>query len=94
MKKLFTTAIVRLSRASGLYPSCLIVRGVRKIGDSAVTAGSFGDVWKGEMQGHIVAIKELKVYEQSDIEKILKVCLVFKDGILAADSEDQIGVFA
>ena len=70
------------------------MRGVRKIGDSAVTAGSFGDVWKGEMQGHIVAIKELKVYEQSDIEKILKVCLVFKDGILAADSEDQIGVFA
>ena len=53
------------------------MHGVRKFGESAVTAGSFADVWKGEIVGQIIAIKELKVYEQSDVEKILKVCTVY-----------------
>ena len=35
--------------------------------------GSFADVWKGVSQGQEVAVKELKLYQSSDQEKIRKV---------------------
>jgi hypothetical protein len=50
------------------------MRGVRMAGESAVAGGSFGDVWKGEIHGRAIAVKQLKVYERSNIEKLLKVC--------------------
>lgn len=66
-------ALVRLSTVSGLYPECLVLKGLQKVGQDPIAAGQFGEVWKGIIRGQDVAIKVLKVYEKSNIKKILKV---------------------
>jgi hypothetical protein len=68
------SAIVKLSKKSGLYPQCLILRGVQKLGQDAVAGGSFGDIWKGEVDGHIIAIKVMRTFGASDVTRFLKVC--------------------
>ena len=68
------SAIVKLSKNSGLYPECLILRGVQKLGQDAVAGGSFGDIWKGDVGGHMIAIKVMRIFGASNIEKVLKVC--------------------
>ena len=65
-------ALIRLSRASGLYPECLVLQGINIEGD-AVAGGGFGDVYKGHLQGQEIAIKILRVYQKSDMDKLLKV---------------------
>jgi hypothetical protein len=69
----FVKAVIQLSQNTGLYPECLVLHDVQKTGEYALTAGQFGDVWKGLIGNHEIAIKVLKVYMTSDIEKLLKV---------------------
>jgi len=71
-KSRFVKALIRLSRASGLYPECLVLSGMKIEGD-AVAGGGFGDVYKGSFKGHEIAVKVLKVYQKSDMDKLLKV---------------------
>ena len=67
-------ALLELSRRSGLYPECLVRDDIQLIGTDPVAAGSFGEVWKGRMHEHeLIAVKILKVYVNSDVEKLLKV---------------------
>jgi serine/threonine protein kinase len=66
-------AIIRLSQKMGCYPECLVLHDVQKTGTYALTAGQFGDVWTGLIGDHKIAIKVLKVYMRSNIEKLLKV---------------------
>lgn len=35
--------------------------------------GGFGDVWRGEVGGHAIAIKVMRVFDASGVETILKV---------------------
>jgi len=66
-----------MCRASGFYPECLILNGIEIKGDS-IAAGSFGEVYKAEIrmarsgQKKDIAIKILKVYQNSDAKKITK----------------------
>ena len=46
--------------------------GIEILGD-AVGAGGFADIYRGRLQGELIAVKMLKVYERSDIDKLLKV---------------------
>lgn len=69
-------ALIKLSRATGLYPECLVLKGIEIIGD-AVGGGGFADIFKGRLQGQEIAVKVLKVYQKSDIEKLLKVTLKY-----------------
>ena len=41
--------------------------------DAPLYHGGYADVWKGESQGHQVAVKVLRVYSTSDFEKITNV---------------------
>lgn len=68
-------ALIKLSRASGLYPECLFLKGIQIAGDSAVAEGGFGDVYKGQLGDQEIAIKVLKVYQKSDMQQLLKVML-------------------
>jgi serine/threonine protein kinase len=67
--------LIGMCRASGSYPECLVLSGVELKGNS-VAAGGFGDVYKGEIKGpgqkKDLAIKVLKVYQDSNTEKIIK----------------------
>ncbi|KAL0570850.1 Rho guanine nucleotide exchange factor [Marasmius crinis-equi] len=66
--------MLRLSKRSGLHPTCLAINNVRKIGDFAIAAGGFGDVWKGVVGNsrEPVCLKVMKVYLNSDLERLSK----------------------
>jgi hypothetical protein len=70
----FLNALLRLSQTSGLYPASLVQqRGVFLDGTDALSAGQFGDVWRGTYRGEPVAVKILKFYAKSDVTKHFKV---------------------
>jgi len=69
-------ALIKLSRASGLYPECLLLKGIEITGDP-VAEGGFGDVYKGQLGDQEIAIKVLKVYQKSDMQQLLKVMVIF-----------------
>lgn len=75
VKPLISKALARLSRASGLYPRCFPLSGLCKVGQQ-VTGGGFGDIWKGWVHepGQKVSVKVMRVFEDSDVEAVLKVC--------------------
>ena len=55
-----------------MVPECLVLNGIKVYGDP-VAAGGFGDVYKGKYRKQEIALKVLKVYQKSDMEKLLKV---------------------
>ncbi|THU85509.1 kinase-like protein [Dendrothele bispora CBS 962.96] len=73
-------AIIRLSDKSGLYPNCLALDNVTKVGDHPVAAGGFGEIWKGLIGGQMACLKVVKIYGDSDVQKLLKEFL--KEAIL------------
>ena len=64
--------LMRLSRASGLYPECLVLEEMEIEGE-AVAGGGFGDVHKGRLRGQVIAVKVLRVYQSSDMLALMKV---------------------
>jgi hypothetical protein len=44
----------------------------------AIYRGGFGDVWRGEHHGRDIAIKAIRTYSNSDLQKIIRVsCTLF-----------------
>ena len=72
-KSLWVNALIKLARKTSLYPECMVLKGVKLAGVSAVDGGSYGDVWKAKFEGKDIAVKVLKVYQKSDIDKLLRV---------------------
>lgn len=66
------TALLRLSASSGLYPQQLRLHDIEKE-SSPVTAGQFGEIWRGEYHGRPVCLKIFKLYQRSEIDFLLKV---------------------
>ncbi|KAJ7267300.1 kinase-like domain-containing protein, partial [Mycena rebaudengoi] len=64
-------ALIRLSRASGLHPRCFPLTGLEKVGEQ-VAAGGFGDIWKGLVRGQHVSVKVMRIFQQDDIEVVVK----------------------
>jgi hypothetical protein len=64
--------LIRLSRASGLYPECLVLKGIN-IEGNAVAGGTFGDIYKGHLGGQTIAVKVLRAFTASDRDHLLKV---------------------
>ncbi|KZP29964.1 kinase-like protein [Athelia psychrophila] len=64
-------ALFKLSERSLRYPECLLLQDIT-LPPHAVAGGSFGDVFKGRMAGCDIAVKVLKVYTTSNMDKLLK----------------------
>ncbi|KAL0058646.1 hypothetical protein AAF712_014672 [Marasmius tenuissimus] len=64
--------MLRLSKKSGLYPKCLKINNVERMGSHPVAGGGFGDVWKGRIADEIVCLKVVKVYLAFDVQQRLK----------------------
>ncbi|KAK1215506.1 Protein kinase of the Mitotic Exit Network [Marasmius sp. AFHP31] len=64
--------MLRLSKKSGMYPKCLKINNVERLGSYPVAGGGFGDVWKGKIANEIVGLKVVKVYLVSDVQLLLK----------------------
>ncbi|KAJ7644800.1 kinase-like domain-containing protein [Roridomyces roridus] len=63
-------ALIRLSDHSKLYPRCFTLTDLEQ--ERHVDGGPFSDVYHGYLRGHSVAVKMMRVFEQSDIEAALK----------------------
>ncbi|KZP04035.1 kinase-like protein [Athelia psychrophila] len=70
-KQRHVKALVKLSASSGLFPTCLVLNDVTLEPDP-VASGAFGEVYKGALRGHLIAVKMLKMYRSSVVEKILR----------------------
>jgi hypothetical protein len=68
-----TTALLKLCAASGLYPECIVLKGVQLLTRDPIAAGNFGDVWKGVRHGKAIAVKSPHIYRESDMVQLLKV---------------------
>ncbi|KAJ8083254.1 hypothetical protein PM082_009126 [Marasmius tenuissimus] len=64
--------MLRLSKNSGLHPTCLSIQNVKMIGKYPIAAGGFGDVWKGTIgdSNELVCLKVVKVYMSSNLERL------------------------
>ncbi|KAJ6455891.1 kinase-like domain-containing protein [Mycena sanguinolenta] len=63
--------LLKLSKKLKRYPRCFALRHLRLAGNP-VAAGTFGDIWKTQFHKEIVCVKVMRVYEESDIEALLK----------------------
>ncbi|KAG6871998.1 hypothetical protein C0995_014017 [Termitomyces sp. Mi166 len=70
-RRLLIVATQRLSRTSGLYPICYELKGVKQECEP-VTAGGFADIYKGEFEGHAVCLKAIRIYQDTQVEHLLK----------------------
>ncbi|KAJ7651064.1 kinase-like domain-containing protein [Roridomyces roridus] len=64
-------ALLRLSADSELYPRCFTLAELEH--ERLVAGGSFSDVYMGYLCGQCVAVKMMRVFDESDIEAVLKV---------------------
>lgn len=64
--------MIKLSKASGRYPQGLVLEGL-DVEKDAVAGGGFGDVHKGKLHSQTIAVKILRVYQKSDMVKLMKV---------------------
>ena len=71
-KSQFQGALFQLSRKSGLYPECLVLRDLELDGAYVDVVGTFGDIRKGAIQGSAIAVKQLRI-NGSNVTKVLKV---------------------
>ncbi|KAF9459089.1 kinase-like domain-containing protein [Collybia nuda] len=71
-RRRLVVAVQKLSRKSNLYPTCFTLDGVQLIGDEPVAAGSFGDVYKGQLHARHVCLKVIRMYQTSKSEHIFK----------------------
>jgi hypothetical protein len=67
-----TKALLGLSKASDRYPDCLTLKGV-EMEPFAVKQGSYGDVYRGQWQGKLIAVKVMRMFQNSNVPKLFKV---------------------
>ncbi|KAF7360494.1 Protein kinase domain-containing protein [Mycena venus] len=70
-RRRLSKALIRLSCDSKLHPRCLTLPDLEN-GRQAVAGGSFGDIYRGFLGGRSVAIKMMRLFQQSDIDILLK----------------------
>ncbi|KAJ7222239.1 hypothetical protein GGX14DRAFT_428275, partial [Mycena pura] len=74
VRPLLLHALLQLAKTSGRHPRCLHLLSKPKLGQQ-MAGGGFGDVFKGTIGEQMVAIKIMRVYEDSDKQAVLKVFL-------------------
>ncbi|KAH7917137.1 kinase-like protein [Leucogyrophana mollusca] len=81
VRSFLVNILVELSKRFGLYPQRLILRNTNTRG-GPVDGGNFGDVWKGDLDGHPVAVKMMRVFVSRDVQTLMKAYL--KEAVLWA----------
>ena len=63
--------LIKLSRVSGLYPECIVLKDI-SFGPNPVACGGFAEI-TFRLRGQEIAVKRLRTYEKVDIDKLFKV---------------------
>ncbi|KAJ8094292.1 Rho guanine nucleotide exchange factor [Marasmius tenuissimus] len=71
-RSIIFNVMLGLSKSSGLYPKCLTLKNVDKLGERPVAGGGFGDVWKGRVADQPVCLKVVRVFTKSDVGQLVK----------------------
>ena len=66
-------SLYKMCARHSLVPESLQVEPCYDPTSAALYGGGFADVWKGECRGLEVAVKVLKKYTNSDVDKITRV---------------------
>ncbi|KAG6905887.1 hypothetical protein DXG01_017094 [Tephrocybe rancida] len=72
LRRRLIVATQRLSTKSGLYPVCYELKGVVQDAQEPVTGGGFADIYKGHFEGHVVCLKTIRIYQDSQLDHVLK----------------------
>jgi hypothetical protein len=66
-------ALRKLSVSSGRIPGCFALSDRLQLdGPHQVAAGGFADVWRGLIRGETVCVKVMRIYQEADVEALLK----------------------
>ncbi|KAK0473643.1 kinase-like domain-containing protein [Armillaria novae-zelandiae] len=72
-KHTFLKTSLKLSRMYDCVPRCIMLRGFKKKGDYPFALGQFGDLWRGEVGGMEVAVKQARIFtNDNDIKEVLR----------------------
>ncbi|KAK0502313.1 kinase-like domain-containing protein [Armillaria luteobubalina] len=72
-KHTFLKTSLKLSRMYDCVPRCIMLRGFKKSGDYPFALGQFGEVWRGEVEGTEVAVKQARIFtNDNDIKEVLR----------------------
>ncbi|KAJ7163710.1 kinase-like domain-containing protein [Mycena filopes] len=65
-------ALLRLSRCSGLHPTCFPLTDMETVGEQ-VAGGAFGDIWKAVVREQTVSVKIMRIFESEELEAALQI---------------------
>ncbi|KAF9442307.1 kinase-like protein, partial [Macrolepiota fuliginosa MF-IS2] len=82
LRRSILIAMMRLCSESGTHPRCLTLQHIR-YDTRPVAAGQFGEVWKGYIGDKRVCLKVPKLYQDTQIERLLKNST--REGIMWSD---------
>lgn len=85
-------ALVKLAKRSGLYPECLKIEGC-KVLKTQVAAGSFGDIYKGELEGQAIAVKVVRLFEPSEKKKLLQVSFLLSTWVVFIHNPTKMQIY-
>ncbi|PBK98518.1 kinase-like protein [Armillaria gallica] len=72
-KHTFLKTSLKLSRIYDCVPRCIMLRGFKKRGNYPFALGQFGEVWRGEVGGTEVAVKQARIFtNDKDIKEVLQ----------------------
>ena len=58
------------AQGHAVLPSAIFLANVRRISIDPIYGGSFSDVYKGECNGRVVALKVLRVFDSADLQRL------------------------
>ncbi|PBK58482.1 kinase-like protein [Armillaria solidipes] len=72
-KRTFLKTTLKLTRIHDCVPRCLMLKGFKKTGDYSFARGSYGEVWRGQVEGMEVAVKQARIFTgDNNLEKVLR----------------------
>ncbi len=73
-KRALLKTSLKLTRIHDCVPRCLMLKGFKKTGDYPFALGHFGELWRGQVEGMEVAVKQARVFtSDNNINKVLRV---------------------
>ncbi|PBK59470.1 kinase-like protein [Armillaria solidipes] len=72
-KRALLKTALKLTRIHDCVPRCLMLKGFKKTGDHPFAQGHFGELWRGQVGGMEVAVKQARIFAvDNNILKVLR----------------------